>query len=115
MPKRKKMAAKKKISPRKVRASKLQRLELRTPLEEEGFPIKLKQDKALRRLERGIVRQEKETGAELDEQERDVFEDPREKEEGLGIEKEENLGVFPYPEIEEAEKKDADEDEDEDE
>lgn len=114
MPKRKKSAAKKKLSSRKIHASKLQRLGLSTPLEEEGFPIKLKQNKALRRLERGIVRQEKETDVELDEQDRDVFEDPREKEEGLGIEKDENIGVYPYPEIEEAEKKDADEDEEED-
>lgn len=114
MPKRKKSATKKKIISKKISSRKLQRLELRTPLEEEGFPIKLAQGKALRRLEKGIVRQEKETDAELDEQERDVFEDPREKEEGLGIEKEENLGVYPYPEIEEAEKKDADEDDEED-
>ncbi|MBS3055387.1 MAG: hypothetical protein J4452_02770 [Candidatus Aenigmarchaeota archaeon] len=111
----KKSVVRKKI-PSKTRKSltKIQRQEFSAPLEEEEFPIKLKQSKALRRLERGIVRQEKETETELDEQERDVSEDPREKEEGLGIEKDENLGIYPYPEIEQAEKKDADEDEEED-
>ena len=108
------MKAVKRAARKTKRTTKFERQGYSAPLEEEEFPIKLRQSKALRRLERGIVRQEKETDVELDEQERDVSEDPRQKEEGLGIEKDENLGEYPYPEIEQAEKIDADEDEEED-
>ncbi|MFH0710990.1 MAG: hypothetical protein V1944_00260, partial [Candidatus Aenigmatarchaeota archaeon] len=95
MAKKKKAHAKKKGTGRSI--SKVEREGFRTTLEEEEFPIKLRQNKALKRLEKDVVDQEKKTDKELDEADRDVFEDPREKEEGLGIEKDEDAGIYPYP------------------
>lgn len=111
MAKKRKLVARTKIPKISKPITKFQKQEFHSKLEDEDLPIRLRQGKALRRFERNIVRQEKLTEPEMEESERDVFEDPREKEEGLGIEKDENLGIYPYPEIEESEKKDADEDE----
>ena len=84
----------------------------REPLTEEEFPGRLSRISALKKLERKIVRQNKTKGTEIDESDREVSEDPREVNEGLGIEKDEESGQEAYPEIEKAEKDPEEEEED---
>ena len=76
---------------------------------------KKKYNPALRKLEKKIVRQniEEVSEKEVEELEHKVSEDPKESQEGLGIEKDESAGQDAYPEITEAVKKESDEDEEE--
>lgn len=75
---------------------------------------KNKKGKALERLEKDIVKgQGKMSEAQFEDEERKVIEDRRQHTEGLGIEKEEDAGQEPYPEVAEA-LKDPDEEEEED-
>ena len=72
-----------------------------------------RKDKLLTKLENDIVkRQGKVSEAEFEDEERKVIEDRRQNAEGLGIDKEEDAGQEPYPEIEKA-LKDPDEEEEE--
>lgn len=75
--------------------------------------LKKENDKLLEKLEKDIVKKQgKLSEAELEDEERKVLEDRRQNTEGLGIEKEEDAGEEPYPEIAEA-LKDPDEEEEE--
>jgi hypothetical protein len=67
----------------------------------------------LKKLERDIVKNPNKSEAEFEDEERKVIEDRRQALEGMGIEKEEDMGQEPYPEIEEA-LKDPDEENEED-
>lgn len=67
----------------------------------------------LRKLEKDVVRNQEKSEAQFEDAERKVIEDRRQALEGMGIEKEEDAGQEPYPEIEEA-LKDPDEEKEED-
>lgn len=68
---------------------------------------------ALKKLEKDIVQHPEKSEAQFEDVERKVIEDKKQALEGMGIEKEEDTGQEPYPEIEEA-LKDPEEEEDED-
>jgi hypothetical protein len=68
---------------------------------------------ALKKLEKDIVQHPEKSEVQFEDVERKVIEDKRQALEGMGIEKEEDMGQEPYPEIEEA-LKDPEEEEDED-
>lgn len=68
---------------------------------------------ALRKLEKDVVGHQEKSEAQFEDEERKVIEDRRQALEGMGIEKEEDAGQEPYPEIEEA-LKDPEEEEEED-
>lgn len=72
-----------------------------------------KQNKALKKLEKDIVKKQgKMTEAQFEDEERKVLEDRRQHTEGLGIEKDEDMGEEAYPEIAEALKDPEEEEED---
>jgi hypothetical protein len=74
---------------------------------------KVKVNKDLKRLEKDIVKKQgKMTEGQFEGEERKVLEDRRNNVKGLGIEKDEDAGEEPYPEIAEA-LKDPDESEEE--
>lgn len=74
---------------------------------------KRKDSPALKKLEKDVVQHQEKSEAQFEDEERKVIEDRRQALEGMGIEKEEDMGQEPYPEIEEA-LKDPDEEKEED-
>lgn len=68
---------------------------------------------ALKKLEKDVVSGQNKSEAQFEDEERKVIEDRRQALEGMGIEKEEDMGQEAYPEIEEA-LKDPDEEKEED-
>ncbi|MBI4894552.1 MAG: hypothetical protein HY833_02355 [Candidatus Aenigmarchaeota archaeon] len=74
---------------------------------------KVRVNKDLKKLEKDIVKKQgKMTEAQFEAEERKILEDRRNNVKGMGIEKEEEAGEEPYPEIAEA-LKDSDESEEE--
>jgi hypothetical protein len=108
MPKKKKiLKARKKTAAKKVKVAKAEEVSLKKT-------IVSGKGRILQHLERDIVKQnEEEIPLEhIADEEEELSENPKELNEGLGIEEDEKKGEEPYPEIAEAEK-DPDEEEEE--